>query len=130
MHTWAEGVVIEKVAIRPGGGSDCNALAVAKDSATVKDCDLGGQVDVEEGAKRVLQKCTIHDCTSVALHAEGTAVVQDCIIQDNQGRPNGIQVDPTGELTVTGTTIRRCESGLVVRGKATVGKSCSLRPAR
>ena len=38
---------------------------------------------------------------------------------------HGIQVRPTGEATVSGTTIRRCQMGLFVMGKATIGK-CSI----
>jgi len=34
-------------------------------------------------------------------------------------------VRPTGEATVSGTTIRRCQMGLFVMGKATIGK-CSI----
>ena len=56
----AEFVVIEKVAILPGEGSDCGAVAVDTGSAAAKDCDLRGQVKSKEGAELLLQKCTIH----------------------------------------------------------------------
>ena len=39
---------------------------------------------------------------------------------------HGIEVSRTGEATVTGTTIRRCQSGLLMNCKATVGKGCSI----
>ena len=50
--------------------------------------------------------------------------IQDCIVHDSPVG-NGIQVIPTGEATVTGTTIRCCEVGLMVTGKAMIGKGCS-----
>ena len=70
------------------------AMNVVKGSATVKDCDLRGQVKVAEGAEPLLQKCTVYDCAEAAVSVEGTAVIQDCIIQDN--KHNGNQVVPTG----------------------------------
>ena len=63
------------------------------------------------------------------MWAEGTANVQDCVIQDDQIQdiPGlGIQVMPRGEATVTSTTIRRCTAGLFVEGKAIIGKGCSI----
>jgi len=59
------------------------------------------------------------------MSAEGAVVVQDCILQDNQS--HGIHVRPTGEVTVTGTTIRRCyRHGMFVEGTASIGKGCSV----
>jgi len=46
------------------------------------------------------------------------------LIAHHQG--NGIQVRPTSKVTVTDTTIRRCQNGLLVTGKAKIGKSCSI----
>ena len=125
VDTEAEGVVIEKVAIRPIQDSDPGAVSADGGSLTVKDCDVRGQANVEKGAKLLLQKCTIRDCTEVAVSVEGIVVVQDCIIQDSP-ETFGIQVEPTGEVTVTGTTIRQCEVGLFVGDKATIGKGCSI----
>ena len=94
----------------------------------MKDCDINGQVVVGEGAKLLLQKCTVRNCLSCAVGVHGTADIQNCIIEDGPG--NGILVKPTGEITVTGTTMRRCKTGLFVLGKATIGKatirSCSI----
>jgi len=59
------------------------------------------------------------------MFVEGIVDVQDCIIQDC-AEAIGIFVQPIGEVTVTGTTIRRCETGVHVHGKATVGKGCNV----
>ena len=83
VYTEAEGVVIEKVSIRRAEGSYSGAVSVDEDSATVKDCDLRGTVIAEEGAKLLLQKCTVHDVAETAADVEGTAVIQDCILQDS-----------------------------------------------
>ena len=58
---------------------------------------------------------------------EGTVVIQNSIIQDLQSQEGqGIQVEVTGEVAATGTTIRRFCNGLFVWGKATLGKGCSI----
>ena len=69
----------------------------------------------------------MHDVASAAAAVVvlGSVVFQDCILQDNL-QAHGIHVMPTGELTVTGTTIRRCSMGLLVMSKAVLGKSCSI----
>ena len=90
-------------------------MTVVGGSVTVKDCDLRGRVTVMEGAKLLLQKCTVHDSSDAAVYAEGKVVVQDCIMEDSQR--SGMQVEPTGD------------TGLLVDGKATVGKAtvgCSI----
>jgi len=126
VYTHASGVVIEKVAAHSftGDSSVNRAVNVQEGSAAVQDCDLRGAVVVREGAELLLQKCTVRDCATAAAFVQGTAVVQDYIIQN--GEHNGIEVRLTGELTVTGTTIRRCLNGLFVNGKATIGKGCSI----
>ena len=110
VQTDAEGVVIEKVAIRPAEGCDCGCVSVSEGSATVKDCDLRGQANVNEGAELLLQTCTVHDCATAALVVDGIAVSQDCILQD----------------CPAGTTVRRCMAGLMVKGKAMIGQGCSI----
>jgi len=77
-------------------------------------------VVVREGAELLLQKCTIHDNSTNAVFVDGIAVIQKCIMQDYQF--SGIEVESTGEVTVSGTT-RRCRNGLLVEGKTTVSRS-------
>jgi len=121
--------VIEKVAVRSLAETK-DSVAVGQGSVTAKDCAFGGQVKVDEGAKLLLQKCTIHDSISPAVCAQGTAGIQDCIIQDCiiQDCPvaNSIAVAPTGKLTIAGTTIRHCMVGLAVQSKVAIGKACSI----
>ena len=129
VYTEAEGVVIEKVSIRRAEGSYSGAVSVDEDSATVKDCDLRGTVIAEEGAKLLLQKCTVHDCTAPAVVVDGIAVIQDSIVQDSPGA--GILVhEPFGGATITGTTVRRCQTGLFVTTKATIAAAAPSRPAQ
>jgi len=90
----------------------------------VKDYDLRDQVRVAEGVKLQLQNCTIHDYTTPAVHVDGKTVIQDCIIQNNRG--HGVLVEPTGEITVTGTILCRCMMGLFVKGKTALGKTALL----
>ena len=121
IHTVAPDVVIEKVAVHritEGNG----AVQVDQCSLTLKDCDLRGQVSSLEGAKMLLQNCTFQRCHWPAVVVHGNAVIQDCVIQDCPGA-TGIQVEPAGEVAVMGTTIRRCQDGLFVTGKATIGNS-------
>jgi len=123
VHTQA-GVAIEKVAVHSFTETN-STVTVQQGSATVKDCGLLGQVRVSEDAELLLQECTAHNSTTSAVSVNGIAVIQDCILQDSPVA-YGIDVKPSGEVTITGTTIRGCDIGLLVNGKATIGKGCSI----
>ena len=124
MRAWAEGVVIEKVAVRSFTEHNC-AVGVHGGGVTVKDCDLRGQVNCMEGSKLLLQNCWVHNCAVPALGVSGTGMIQDCLVEDSAGSM-GIGVGPIGELQIERTTIRRCQTGLMVMGTAAVGKGCSI----
>ena len=52
----------------------------------------------------------------------GIAVIQDCIVED--GRENGIVVEPKGKATISGTKVRRnAMDGMLVRGEAAIKDS-------
>jgi len=121
-------------------------LGGAATDAVVEGCDFRGQVHVAEGAVVLIKGSKIHGAgrrladeygtlDDGALVVHGIAAIEDCVVED--GHAHGIQVNhnllkhgqpnPTGEVTITGTTIRRCEgAGLAVKGRATVGKRCSI----
>ena len=88
-------------------------------------CDLRGAVMVVEDATLVRKNSVVHDCREFAVLVAGTANIQDSILQDCPTN-SGIQVDPTGEVTIAGTTVRRCDTGLVVTGKATARAGCRI----
>jgi len=121
--TMAEGAVIEQASVR-SSTEDNRAVGVEHGALTVTGCDLRGSVRVHEGTELLLEDSVVHDCSTNAVLVMGTATIQGCIIQD--GQRGGIQVQRTGEATLTGTTVRRCSVGVGVQGRATLGEGCRI----
>ena len=62
-------------------------------------------MQVFEGAMLLLEDSRVHGVAGDDVGVQGTADIQDCVVED--GQQIGIGEFPTGKVTISGTKVRR-----------------------